>query len=61
MSVLNASLRHMLLGCARVSTAEQNPDHQTDALARASVDPSCMYLDRVSGAKARAHIRRAAP
>ncbi|XAS69435.1 recombinase family protein [Micrococcaceae bacterium Sec5.7] len=28
----------MLIGYARVSTADQNPDHQTDALARAGVD-----------------------
>ncbi|MFI8413333.1 recombinase family protein [Paeniglutamicibacter gangotriensis] len=42
----------MLTGYARVSTADQNPDHQTDALARAGVDPANIYLDHASGAKA---------
>jgi DNA invertase Pin-like site-specific DNA recombinase len=37
---------------ARVSTADQNPDHQTDALTRAGVDPAKIYLDHASGAKA---------
>jgi DNA invertase Pin-like site-specific DNA recombinase len=41
----------MLLGYARVSTADQNPDHQIDALARAGVTPDDIHLDRVSGAK----------
>ncbi len=35
-----------------ISTAEQNPDHQTDALTRAGVAPGDIYLDKVSGAKA---------
>lgn len=42
----------MLIGYARVSTADQNPDHQIDALTRAGVDPADIYLDRASGAKA---------
>lgn len=42
----------MLLGYARVSTPEQNPDHQTDALHRAGVAPTDVYLDHASGAKA---------
>ncbi len=42
----------MLLGYARVSTAEQNPDHQTDALTRAGVARGDVYLERVSGTKA---------
>jgi len=42
----------MLIGYARVSTAEQNPAHQNDALARAGVAPDDVYLDRASGAKA---------
>ena len=44
--------RHMLIGYARVSTPDQNPNHQTDALARAGVDPANIYLDHASGAKA---------
>ena len=42
----------MLLGYARVSTADQNPDHQTDALSRAGVAERDIYLDHASGAKA---------
>lgn len=41
----------MLLGYARGSTADQNPDHQTDALTRAGVAPADVYLDHASGAK----------
>lgn len=41
----------MLFGYARVSTAEQNPDHQFDALARAGVEPANVYLDKISGSK----------
>lgn len=35
-----------------MSTAEQNPDHQTDALRRAGVAEKDIYLDHASGAKA---------
>lgn len=42
----------MLLGYARVSTADQNPDHQIDALTRAGVDREHIYIDTASGAKA---------
>ena len=42
----------MLIGYARVSTAEQNPAHQIDALARAGVAAADVHLDRASGAKA---------
>lgn len=42
----------MLLGYARVSTVDQNPDHQLDALNRAGVPDDRIYLDRASGAKA---------
>jgi len=42
----------MLLGYVRVSTADQNPDHQTDALGRAGVAEQNIYLDHASGAKA---------
>ena len=42
----------MLLGYARVSTADQNPDHQVDALRRAGVDDRHIHVDVASGAKA---------
>jgi len=42
----------MLVGYARVSTAEQNPDHQTDALLRAGVAQDDIHVDHASGAKA---------
>ena len=44
--------RHMLFGYARVSTADQNPDHQIDALLRAGVARENIHLDKASGAKA---------
>jgi DNA invertase Pin-like site-specific DNA recombinase len=42
----------MLFGYARVSTAGQNPDHQTDALVRSGIDAKNIYVDIASGAKA---------
>lgn len=42
----------MLIGYGRVSTAEQNPAHQIDALTRAGVAPGDIHLDTASGAKA---------
>ncbi len=42
----------MLIGYARVSTADQNPDHQVDALRRAGVAARDVYIDHASGAKA---------
>jgi DNA invertase Pin-like site-specific DNA recombinase len=42
----------MLFGYARISTADQNPDHQIDALLRAGVERSNIHLDTASGAKA---------
>ncbi len=42
----------MLIGYARVSTAEQSPDHQIDALQRAGVEPEDIHVDTASGAKA---------
>ena len=42
----------MLVGYARVSTAEQNPDHQIDALLRAGVARDDIHVDHASGAKA---------
>lgn len=42
----------MLLGYARVSTADQNPDHQVDALTRAGVAADDVYVDHAGGAKA---------
>jgi len=43
--------RRMLVGYARVSTAEQNPDHQTDALLRAGVARDDVHVDHASGAR----------
>jgi len=42
----------VLFGYARVSTADQNPDHQIDALRRAGVAHDDIYVDHASGAKA---------
>lgn len=42
----------MLVGYARVSTPEQNPAHQVDALTRAGVAAPDVYVDYASGAKA---------
>jgi len=42
----------VLVGYARVSTAEQNPAHQADALNRAGVAPADIHTDIASGAKA---------
>jgi DNA invertase Pin-like site-specific DNA recombinase len=41
----------VLFGYARVSTADQNPDHQIDALLRAGVDRDNIHIDTASGAK----------
>ena len=43
----------MLIGYARVSTLDQNPAHQIDALTRAGVDRDNIHVDTASGAKAR--------
>lgn len=48
----SVTFRHMLFGYARVSTGDQNPDHQIDALLRAGVERDDVYLDHASGAKA---------
>jgi DNA invertase Pin-like site-specific DNA recombinase len=42
----------VIFGYARVSTADQNPDHQIDALRRAGVADNDIYVDHASGAKA---------
>lgn len=42
----------MLFGYARVSSADQNPAHQVDALARAGVGAENIHLDHAGGAKA---------
>lgn len=42
----------MLVGYARVSTSDQTPDHQVDALKRAGVAADDIYVDVASGAKA---------
>lgn len=41
----------MLIGYARVSTGDQNPQAQIDALRRAGVEESNLYVDYTSGAK----------
>ncbi|WP_279632581.1 recombinase family protein [Streptomyces sp. Tu 2975] len=41
----------MLIGYVRVSTADQNRDHQIDALLRAGVDRH-IHVEKASGAKA---------
>lgn len=41
----------MLIGYARVSTGDQNPDHQIDALRRAGVADENIHVDHASGAK----------
>ncbi|MHA6806308.1 recombinase family protein [Salinifilum ghardaiensis] len=41
----------MLIGYARVSTDEQNPQAQLDALMRAGVADEHLYVDHTSGAK----------
>jgi DNA invertase Pin-like site-specific DNA recombinase len=41
----------MFFGYARVSTDDQNPDHQIDALLRAGVERDNIHLDKISGAK----------
>ncbi|WP_370185856.1 recombinase family protein [Rhodococcus wratislaviensis] len=42
----------MLIGYARVSSADQNPDHQVDALRRAGVAAEDVHVDHAGGAKA---------
>src|SRR5689334_5388945 len=42
----------MLLGYCRTSMADQNPDHQIDALLRNGVDRDNINVDVASGAKA---------
>ena len=42
----------MLIGYTRVSTADQNPAHQIDALLRAGVAERDIHTDTASGAKA---------
>jgi DNA invertase Pin-like site-specific DNA recombinase len=42
----------MLIGYCRTSTADQNPDHQIDALLRHGVDRDNIHVEIASGAKA---------
>lgn len=42
----------MLFGYARVSSADQNPAHQIDALTRAGIDAANIHTDHAAGAKA---------
>lgn len=41
-----------LIGYARVSSADQNPDHQVDALRLAGVAAENIHIDHAGGAKA---------
>ncbi|MCZ4586034.1 recombinase family protein [Rhodococcus opacus] len=41
----------MLRGYARVSSADQNPDHQIDAPRRAGVAAENIHVDHAGGAK----------
>jgi DNA invertase Pin-like site-specific DNA recombinase/predicted DNA-binding protein (UPF0251 family) len=45
------TFRHMIMGYACVSTADQNPNHQIDSLLRAGVDRENIHVDEVPGAK----------
>jgi hypothetical protein len=51
-NVPQSRFRHTLFGYARVSIADQNPDHQIDALLRAGVARENIHIDKASGAKA---------
>ena len=42
---------HMTFGYVRVSTIDQNPDHQVDALVAAGVPLSLIFVDKASGAR----------
>lgn len=42
-----------ILGYARVSTGHQSLDQQTDALTAAGVDPTRLYIDKLSGSSTR--------
>ena len=44
--------RQMLFGYARVSSADQNPAHQIDALERAGIDSGNIHIDHAGGTKA---------
>jgi DNA invertase Pin-like site-specific DNA recombinase len=46
------AVRYFRRCAARVSTADQNPDHQIDALRHAGVAEKDIYIDHASGAKA---------
>lgn len=45
------TVRLVLIGYGRISTAEQNPAHQLDALVRAGVAERDVHIDTASGAK----------
>ena len=51
MSAVHVTVIGMLIGYGRVSTADQNPAHQADALARAGVAARDIHIDTASGAK----------
>ena len=51
-SVTRVTVTSVLIGYGRVSTAEQNPAHQIDALTRAGAAERGIHIDTASGAKA---------
>lgn len=48
----NGNFDAMLIGYVRLSTVDQNPAHQVDALMRSGVAEGDIYTDFASGAKA---------
>ncbi|MEU1446629.1 MULTISPECIES: recombinase family protein [Streptomyces] len=52
MNGASGRFRRTLFGYARVSTADQNPDHQIDALLQHGVERGDIHVDTASGAKA---------
>jgi DNA invertase Pin-like site-specific DNA recombinase len=53
MTIATAPTTGVQIGYARVSTGQQSPDQQLDALAAAGVEPSRVYQDKLSGTSTR--------